>query len=82
LFAPPDRKQLPLNVFFWDKYPVLFRSFLSNLCWTGLSQENDFYVLERVISLLDLAKAVLEEQDFENRMLKSHIKNWPDEPQA
>lgn len=35
-----------------------------------------------VISLLDLAKAVLEEQDFENRMLKNYIKNWPDEPQT
>ena len=35
-----------------------------------------------MISLLDLAKAVLEERDFENRMLKKHIKNWPDEPQA
>ena len=35
-----------------------------------------------MISLLDLAKAVLEERDFENRMLKNHIKNWPDEPQA
>lgn len=35
-----------------------------------------------VISFLDVAKAVLEEQSFENRMLKSYIKNWPDEPQA
>jgi signal-transduction protein with cAMP-binding, CBS, and nucleotidyltransferase domain len=32
-----------------------------------------------VISFLDVAKAVLEEQGFENRMLKSYIKNWPDE---
>jgi len=31
------------------------------------------------ISFLDVAKAVLEEQSFENRMLKSYIKNWPDE---
>lgn len=35
-----------------------------------------------VISFLDVAKAVLEEQSFENRMLKSYIKNWPDESQA
>lgn len=35
-----------------------------------------------VISFLDVAKAVLEEQSFENKMLKSYIKNWPDEPQA
>lgn len=32
-----------------------------------------------VISFLDVAKAVLEEQNFENRMLKNYIKNWPDE---
>ena len=35
-----------------------------------------------VISFLDVAKAVLEEQSFENRMLKSYIKNWPDETPA
>lgn len=35
-----------------------------------------------VISFLDVAKAVLEEQNFENKMLKKYIKNWPDEPQA
>ena len=34
-----------------------------------------------VISFLDVAKAVLDEQGFENQMLKSYIKNWPDEPQ-
>ncbi len=32
-----------------------------------------------VISFLDVAKAVLEEQNFENKMLKSYIKNWPGE---
>ena len=31
-----------------------------------------------VISVRDVAKAVLEEQDFENRMLKGYIKNWPE----
>jgi len=30
-----------------------------------------------VISFRDVAKAVLEEQDFENKMLKGYIKNWP-----
>lgn len=39
-------------------------------------------LLMGVISFLDVAKAVLEEQSFENRMLKSYIKNWPGEGQA
>ena len=42
----------------------------------------DGELLMGVISFLDIAKAVLEEQSFENRMLKSYIKNWPDEPQS
>ncbi|MDR2186809.1 MAG: CBS domain-containing protein [Azonexus sp.] len=32
-----------------------------------------------VISFLDVAKAVLEEQGLENRMLKRYIKNWPED---
>jgi CBS domain-containing protein len=32
-----------------------------------------------VLSFHDVAKAVYEEQSFENKMLKSYIKNWPDE---
>jgi CBS domain-containing protein len=32
-----------------------------------------------VVSFHDVAKAVYEEQSFENRMLKSYIKNSPDE---
>ena len=36
-------------------------------------------ILLGVISFLDVAKAVLEEQHFENKMLKNYIKNWPDE---
>ena len=32
-----------------------------------------------VVSFLDVAKAVLEEQSFENRMLKNYIRNWPAE---
>ncbi|WP_428825623.1 CBS domain-containing protein [Azonexus sp. IMCC34842] len=39
-------------------------------------------MLMGVISFLDVAKAVLEEQSFENKMLKSYIKNWPDEAQV
>lgn len=35
-------------------------------------------VLLGVISFLDVAKAVLEEQNFENKMLKNYIKNWPE----
>jgi len=42
----------------------------------------DGNLLMGVISFLDVAKAVLEEQSFENKMLKSYIKNWPDEPKA
>ncbi len=42
----------------------------------------DGNLLLGVISFLDVAKAVLEEQSFENKMLKNYIKNWPDEPQA
>jgi CBS domain-containing protein len=34
-----------------------------------------------VVSFHDVAKAVYEEQSFENRMLKSYIKNSPDEGQ-
>src|SRR5512139_2150161 len=37
--------------------------------------------LQGVVSFHDVAKAVYEEQTFENRMLKSYIKNWPDEGQ-
>ena len=32
-----------------------------------------------VVSFHDVAKAVYEEQSFENRMLKGYIKNWPEE---
>ncbi len=39
-------------------------------------------LLMGVISFLDVAKAVLEEQSFENKMLKSYIKNWPGETPA
>ena len=41
-------------------------------------------VLERrtlmgVISFYDVAKAVVDSQDFENRMLKAYIRDWPAE---
>lgn len=39
----------------------------------------DGNVLVGVLSFHDVAKAVLEESSFENRMLKGYIKNWPDE---
>ena len=32
-----------------------------------------------VFSFHDVAKAVLEEQSFENRMLKNYIRNWPED---
>ena len=35
--------------------------------------------LHGVISFHDVAKAVLEEQSFENRMLKAYIRDWPAE---
>ena len=38
--------------------------------------------LQGVVSFHDVAKAVYEEQSFENRMLKSYIKDWPDEESA
>ena len=32
-----------------------------------------------VISFYDVAKAVVDGQDFENRMLKAYIRDWPEE---
>lgn len=42
----------------------------------------DGALLMGVISFLDVAKAVLEEQSFENRMLKNYIRNWPEGEKA
>ncbi len=44
-------------------------------------------VLERrtlmgVISFYDVAKAVVDSQDFENRMLKAYIRDWPADKDA
>ena len=43
----------------------------------------DRRMLMGVISFYDVAKAVVESQNFENRMLKAYIRDWPagDEPQ-
>jgi hypothetical protein len=30
-----------------------------------------------VISFYDVAKSVVDSQDFENRMLKAYIRDWP-----
>lgn len=38
----------------------------------------DDNILLGVISFHDVAKAVLEEQGFENRMLKAYIRDWPE----
>ena len=39
----------------------------------------DGHMLLGVISFYDVAKAVLEAQSFENRMLKAYIRDWPGE---
>lgn len=39
----------------------------------------DKKVLMGVISFYDVAKAVLEDQSFENKMLKAYIRDWPEE---
>jgi CBS domain-containing protein len=41
----------------------------------------EHHVLMGVISFYDVAKAVVEEQGFENRMLKAYIRDWPEEQQ-
>jgi CBS domain-containing protein len=42
----------------------------------------DGNTLMGVVSFHDVAKAVLEEQSFENRMLKAYIRDWPGEDKA
>ena len=39
----------------------------------------DQRTLMGVISFYDVAKAVVDSQDFENRMLKAYIRDWPGE---
>jgi len=42
----------------------------------------DDRMLMGVISFYDVAKAVVDSQDFENRMLKAYIRDWPAEEAA
>jgi CBS domain-containing protein len=42
----------------------------------------DGSTLAGVISFYDVARAVLEEQSFENRMLKAYIRDWPEPEEA
>lgn len=37
----------------------------------------DRQMLQGVISFYDVARTVVERQDFENRMLKAYIRDWP-----
>ena len=39
-------------------------------------------ILMGVISFYDVAKAVVESQDFENKMLMAYIRDWPDQDSA
>src|SRR3954447_23420078 len=39
----------------------------------------DRRTLMGVISLYDVAKTVVEQQDFENRLLKAYIRDWPED---
>jgi CBS domain-containing protein len=38
----------------------------------------DQRMLMGVISFYDVAKAVVDSQNFENRMLKAYIRDWPE----
>jgi hypothetical protein len=38
----------------------------------------DKRTLMGVVSFYDVAKTVVEQQDFENRMLKAYIRDWPE----
>ena len=42
----------------------------------------DNRMLHGVISFYDVAKAVVDAQNFENRMLKAYIRDWPEEEPA
>jgi hypothetical protein len=39
----------------------------------------DNRMLMGVISFYDVAKAVVDSQNFENKMLKAYIRDWPEE---
>ncbi len=38
----------------------------------------DYKMLMGVVSFFDVAKAVVDAQNFENKMLKAYIRDWPD----
>ena len=42
----------------------------------------DGATLMGIVSFHDVAKVVLEEQSFENRMLKTCIRDWPEEQKS
>jgi len=42
----------------------------------------DGSTLMGVVSFYDVARAVLEEQSYENRMLKAYIRDWPEQEPA
>jgi len=42
----------------------------------------DNRMLMGVISFYDVAKAVVDSQNFENKMLKAYIRDWPEEENA
>jgi len=42
----------------------------------------DSRMLMGVISFYDVAKAVVDSQNFENKMLKAYIRDWPEEDVA
>ncbi len=42
----------------------------------------DNHMLMGVISFYDVAKAVVDSQNFENKMLKAYIRDWPQEADA
>jgi CBS domain-containing protein len=42
----------------------------------------DGTTLMGVVSFYDVAKAVLDEQSYENRMLKAYIRDWPEQEQV
>jgi hypothetical protein len=39
-------------------------------------------MLMGVISFYDVARAVVDAQNFENKMLKAYIRDWPEEKDA
>ncbi|MEX8497334.1 MAG: CBS domain-containing protein [Leptothrix ochracea] len=44
-----------------------------------IDENDEGGTLMGVISFHDIAKAVVEAQDFENRMLKAYIRDWPED---